>query len=172
MNLSKIVVAAVLSIALAMPLVASAQTDTSGGVAASSTTLTTTTLPITGLAATIYGIYTTTNKPAAAAPAAAAPAAAAYIRENHTQLVQDITFGSGPALKDLAAAAEIAPQHLAAFGKMIRSHRAELLDLAAMDKLTPERALKFMGLIGDSIKADKILSADFTAFMKRHGLDG
>jgi hypothetical protein len=172
MNLAKIIAAAVLSIALALPVVATAQTDTGSGVAASSTTLTTTTLPITGLGATIYGIYTSVRGNQPPPPPAAAPAAAAYLRENHTQLAQDITFGSGPALKDLAAAAEIAPQHLAAFGKMIRRHRAELLDLAAMDKLTPERALKFMGLIGESIKADKVLSADFGAFMKRHGLDG
>jgi hypothetical protein len=172
MNIMKTVLAAVVSIALAMPLAANAQTDTSGGIGASSSTLTTTTLPITTTGGAIYGIYTTTNKPAQPPPAAAAPAAAAYLRENHTQLAQDITFGSGPALKDLAAAAEISPQHLDAFCKMIRAHRAELLDLASMDKLTPERALEFMGLIGKSIKADKVLSADFRAYMKHHGLDG
>lgn len=124
-------------------------------------------VPLTGLGVTIYAIVTTaqknTNQNAAAE---------VYLRQNATQLAQDLTAGEGPTLLDLASAAEIRQADYPLFAAKVRAARAELLALADVSKLDAERAAAFMARVGDIVKGDETLVANYRAFLVRHGLEG
>lgn len=141
---------------------------TEGQVAAASAVLSTTiAVPLTGLGVTIYAIVTTTK-----GAGNAVAAGEIYLRQNATQLAQDLTSGEGPTLLDLASAAEIRRADYALFVAKIRAERVELLELADVSKLNAERAAAFMNRIGDIVKGDETLVASYHAFLERHGLKG
>jgi hypothetical protein len=122
--------------------------------------------PITVVGAGIYAIFTTMK---GGSGGGSDVAAEAFLRSHSLQLSQDLTNGAGPALADIAAAAEIRATDTKAFGQLLRAHRAELLGLANPDQLNHARAAAFMKRIGDLVKGDKALAANFDAYVKRHG---
>lgn len=136
--------------------------------AASSLLSTTIAVPLTGLGVVIYAVVTT----AQGNNSNNAAAAEVYLRQNATQLAQDLTSGEGPTLLDLASAAEIRQADYAVFAAKVRAERTALLELADVSKLTAERAATFMTRIGDIVKGDETLAVSYHAFLERHGLKG
>jgi hypothetical protein len=91
-----------------------------------------------------------------------------YLRANQHQLRQDLAFGAGPVIDDLASVAAIRREHLGRFGALLQQNRQELLGLAEAARLTPERALRTLERIGELIVADPVLQADYQAWRARH----
>lgn len=149
--------------------VARAQYANDADVALASSSILSTTIgvPLTGLGFAIYGLITTAqnNK-------TPAPAAEAYLRENTTQLIVDLTAGDGPTLRDFARVAEIDAANYARFASRLRAHRTELLDLADIERLDEHRAVAFLERIGELVKSDESLAQNYRAFLARHSQEG
>jgi hypothetical protein len=111
------------------------------------------------LAALMYGV---------SSDAAHAEAAASYLRANAFQLQQDLAFGAGPVLDDLAWIGEVRPEHEREFARLLARHRAELLDTADVDRLTPARAAACFARIGELIAGHPVLDQDRVAWLARH----
>ncbi len=94
--------------------------------------------------------------------------ALAYLRANEPQLQQDLAFGAGPALDDLAWIAEIRPEHEREFARLMQQSRAELLEAADARQLTPARAAACLSLIGQLIARHPLLNQDREAWLARH----
>ncbi|ATB34170.1 hypothetical protein [Melittangium boletus] len=103
-------------------------------------------------------------------PAAVGQAAQAYLRSRTHQLREDLALGAGPSIDDLAAMARIRRENLRLFGQVLREHRAELLSLAQPSRLTPERALEWLGRVGQLAGAEPRLQEDGSAFLAAQGL--
>jgi len=103
-------------------------------------------------------------------PAAVGQAAQAYLRSRTHQLREDLALGAGPSIEDLAAMARIRRENLRLFGQVLREHRAELLSLAQPSLLTPERALEWLGRVGQLAGAEPRLQEDGSAFLTAQGL--
>lgn len=72
-----------------------------------------------------------------------AKAAELYLRQNQTQLAEDLTVGQGPLLAELGEALAVPNGDFAAFRSSLRRDRAELLALADAQRLSPDRAQQF-----------------------------
>ncbi|HSN15860.1 MAG TPA: hypothetical protein VLT61_14605 [Anaeromyxobacteraceae bacterium] len=93
---------------------------------------------------------------------------ARFLSANAVQLRQDLAFGAGPAIDDLAGIAEIRADHAGAFGRLLQEHREELLDAADARRLTPARATACLGRIGELIAHHPVLDEDRVAWLARH----
>lgn len=56
-----------------------------------------------------------------------------YIKQNHIQVVQDISIGTGSAFKDLASLYGIKPNEYGAFARALRHERAHVCKLLEAD---------------------------------------
>ena len=128
---------------LGAPRLASAQatTGTSGDAAAGMTTLLLTT---GGIALSGVGCYVITSK---GDDKPHRTAAMLYLRQNALQVRQDLTFGRGPIVDELAAELKVRRSDKPALGKALRDQRRVLLSLADPARLTPERAWQFFDTV-------------------------
>lgn len=111
------------------------------------------------LGALLYGV---------SSDAAHAEMGARFLSVNAVQLRQDLAFGAGPAIDDLAGIAEIRADHAGAFGRLLQEHREELLDAADAQRLTPARAAACLGRVGELIAHHPVLDEDRVAWLARH----
>jgi hypothetical protein len=111
------------------------------------------------IAALMYGV---------SSDPAHAEAAAGFLRANATQLRQDLAFGAGPAIDDLAWIGEIRPEHEREFARLLAQHRRELLEAADVGQLTPARAAACFARIGELIAGHPVLEQDRLAWLARH----
>lgn len=159
---------------IAAPFDSRAQTTAADNTAAAFVTTVLTSyilVPVTVIGGTIYGIITTMRQNQPPPPQRVTRAFQMYLERNANGLTQDVTSGRGPVIADLATVLEIPASHLARFGQVLRADRKELLTLADPAQLTPDRAMTFMRKVGDLVKTDGVLSADFRAFEARHAND-
>lgn len=96
-----------------------------------------------------------------------AQAAADWLRQNAAEVRLGLSSGRGPVIDDLAASVEVPVSHRRLFGKKLRSNRKELLELSSPSSLTPERAIRFLGRIGEIMEGDPELRADLQAWETR-----
>ncbi len=118
-----------------------------------------------GIAATIFGIKASADR-----RAKRAQVALMYLRANSDQLKQDLAFGAGPTLDDLAGSAQIRSEHRGRFAEVMQRNRRDLLSLSHVGQLTAERALQFLEKVGTLVRADPLLRDDYERWASE--LDG
>ncbi len=121
-----------------------------------------------GLGFAIYGWARSTQRSAEER----AKTSLVYLRANEFQLQQDLAFGAGPTLDDLASAAGVRRERRGEFGRLLQRNRQELLGLADARRLTPERALAFLARIGELMASHPTLRLDREAWLAAHAPGG
>lgn len=119
---------------------------------------------ITLLGLVIWGVAGSARMPIA-------DAAHGWTRSNEYQLAQDLSTGSGPAIRDLAAVAGIRPDHLDRFGELLRRERRELMSLVEASRHSREASLELFRSVGAIARADDLLHEDYVAFRARHAAE-
>ncbi len=127
-------------------------------------------LSTTAVAATVLvvGAFIWRRPMQARTPGELTGAAYAFVRSSATDLTVDLALGAGPSILDLADAAEISPDHLPAFARLLQRNRARLTAFLDPATLSAERAVAFLGTVGDLARADERLALDERAFLARH----